>query len=101
MKIILIIFDGLRPDHVTEQRMPNLAAFAASGVWYTSSHTVFPSETRVAVSSLVTGAWPQNHGIVANEFLDRVAGRITKIDTGRRDDLLALAGNNRGALLDR
>ena len=36
--IVLVLFDGLRPDLVTPERMPHLAAFVASGTQYIDSH---------------------------------------------------------------
>src|SRR5258708_3774072 len=101
MKGILVVFDGLRPDHVSPDRMPNLAAFADDGVRFGNSRTIFPSETRVAVASLVTGSWPARHGIVANEFFDYRFSRERPVDTGSREDLLALQQAHGGALLER
>ncbi|MBB4376350.1 hypothetical protein GGD61_000984 [Bradyrhizobium sp. SBR1B] len=48
--------------------------------------TIYPSETRVSLTSLITGATPDRHGIVGNRFLDRVAAAPRLIDTS--DDRL-------------
>lgn len=69
-RFLIIVFDALRPDMVAPQTMPNLAAFAATASAHPNSRAVFPSETRVNTTSLVTGTHPGGHGIVANIFFD-------------------------------
>lgn len=91
MRAILFVFDGLRPDLVSPETTPHLAALAAAGTRFAGARSVFPSETRVAVSSLVTGCRPGAHGLVANQFLapSAVAGRMLR--TKDPEDLAALA----------
>ncbi|MBM3933596.1 MAG: alkaline phosphatase family protein [SAR202 cluster bacterium] len=72
MKSVLIIgFDGLQPSQVTPELMPNLARFAARGVFFENHHPVYPSLTRVNVASIATGRYPGNHGIAGNSFVAR------------------------------
>jgi arylsulfatase A-like enzyme len=71
MKFLLVGFDGLRPEMVTEELMPNLFRFAQRGVNFESHRCCFPSATYVNLPSLVTGTTPAQHGIVANYYLDR------------------------------
>ncbi|MCC7271884.1 MAG: alkaline phosphatase family protein [Alphaproteobacteria bacterium] len=97
-RVILVVFDGLRRDMMTPALMPNLDRFRRRSVDFPLSRTVFPSETRVAVSSLVTGHHPGDHGIVANAFVSRSAGRIY---TSRLADLDRLAAARGGRLLQR
>ncbi len=101
MRVVIFVFDGLRPDHVRPALMPHLARFAADGVRVANSRTIFPSETRVAVSTLVTGTWPDHHGIVGNAFLDRAALGDATVHTGSRAALEALAAASGGAILGR
>ena len=68
MKFLLVGFDGLRPDLVTEELMPNLFHFAQRGVSVENHRCYFPSETYVNLASLVTGTTPAQHGIVGKEF---------------------------------
>jgi arylsulfatase A-like enzyme len=86
-RVVVCVFDGLRPDLVTAERMPNLARFAGTGTWFREARSVFPSMTRVATTSIATGAPPAVHGIVGNAFLFRQATRSHVIDTGRADDI--------------
>lgn len=68
-RILVVLFDALKPEFVTPSIMPNLYAFASSGVCYHDSHSVFPTETRVNQTALVTGCLPRQSGIVANGFM--------------------------------
>ena len=68
-KVLVVVFDGLQPAQVTEGLMPNLAAFAASGVTFANHHAVYPTVTRANASSMVTGRYPGGHGLSANTLL--------------------------------
>jgi hypothetical protein len=69
-KFLLVGFDGLRPEMVSEALMPNLYRHAAGGVTFNNHRCVFPAETYVNLISLVTGSIPSRHGLIANEYLD-------------------------------
>lgn len=97
-RVLLVVFDGLRPDMITPVLMPNLTRFRARSADFPLSRTVFPSETRVAVSSLVTGCHPGRHGLVANAFISRQAGPV---QTAKLDHLDRLAASRGGRLLER
>ncbi|MDB5414595.1 MAG: putative pyrophosphatase or phosphodiesterase, AlkP superfamily [Rubritepida sp.] len=66
----MIVLDGLRPDLVTPASMPALSALIAQGTRFAEARSVFPSETRVATPSLVTGCRPAAHGLVGNTVFD-------------------------------
>ena len=63
---LLIVVDGLRPDYVTADVMPNLTALGKRGVVFTRHHSVYPTVTRVNASSISTGAYPDTHGLMGN-----------------------------------
>lgn len=68
--VILISIDGYRADYLQRGLSPSLAMLAARGVraqWMTPS---FPSLTFPNHYTLVTGLYPDHHGIVANEMED-------------------------------
>jgi phosphonoacetate hydrolase len=67
-QVIIAVFDGLRPDMVTSELTPNIMRLAERGRWFREARSVFPSVTRVATSSIATGATPSIHGIVGNAF---------------------------------
>ena len=74
IRFLIVAFDGLRPDMVDDALMPNLSAFFRSGSHCTDNRAVFPTETRVNQSSLITGCHPGRHGMVANKFMEPAAG---------------------------
>ncbi|MGH8212197.1 MAG: ectonucleotide pyrophosphatase/phosphodiesterase [Rhodanobacteraceae bacterium] len=68
--LILVSIDGYRADYLQRGLSPNLEAVAARGVraqWMTPS---FPTLTFPNHYTLVTGLYPDQHGIVANEMED-------------------------------
>src|SRR5689334_17793368 len=64
--VIVLVIDGLRPDSITPATMPQLDRLKTAGVWYTHSHSVFPTVTRVNATSISTGTLPSHHGIASN-----------------------------------
>ncbi len=80
-RVLFCLFDGLRRDMVRPELMPRLHRFRNSWCEFPNSSAAFPSETRVQVSSLVTGAFPEGHGIMANSFLDPALGLPGPFDT--------------------
>lgn len=49
--------------------MPNLSAFAASGVTFARHHPAYPTVTRLNAASMVTGRYPGAHGLAANTLV--------------------------------
>lgn len=81
-RILIVAFDGLRPDMVDAALTPNLVRMMQTGVSFTNSRACFPTETRVNQASLITGCLPRRHGIVANRFVDLNATSDAVIDSG-------------------
>ncbi len=96
---LLLVLDGLRPDYVTPDVMPNLYALGQRGVVFTNHHSVYPTVTRLNASSISTGAYPERHGILGNAvFFPRVdASRF--LDTGERENLEKIQASEDGVLL--
>jgi hypothetical protein len=88
--ILIIVCDGLRTDQVTWKLTPTITQLAQHGVQFNAHHATFPTETRVNVASLVTGCYPDRHGLVANEFYQCSTKGPQKINTGTYQDLLTL-----------
>lgn len=66
--ILVVVWDGLRPDMITQQRTPYLSGMVRDGVFCRASHAAFPSATRINSASLSTGCYPHKHGLVDNEL---------------------------------
>lgn len=72
--LILISIDGYRADYLARGLSPNLAALAATGVRAKAMKPAFPTLTFPNHYTIVTGLYPDHHGIVDNRFLDPVTG---------------------------
>lgn len=70
--VILVSLDGFRSEYFTRGFTPNLAALATSGVRAEYLKPVFPSVTFPNHYTIVTGLYPESHGIVGNVFYDPV-----------------------------
>jgi predicted AlkP superfamily pyrophosphatase or phosphodiesterase len=68
--LILISFDGWRWDYIDKQPAPNLKALAARGVRAKALIPSFPVLTFPNHYTIVTGLYPEHHGIVANVMRD-------------------------------
>lgn len=64
--VLVVVFDGLRPDYITPERMPNLHGFGQHGVVVERHHSVYPTVTRVNSPSIATGSTPGRHGLLHN-----------------------------------
>ncbi len=67
---ILISLDGFRADFLNRDLTPAMNAFVASGVSPRYMLPSFPSVTFPNHFTLVTGLYPESHGIVSNQFWD-------------------------------
>jgi arylsulfatase A-like enzyme len=64
--VVLVVWDGMRPDFVSEATTPTLFARARDGVTFLHHHPVYPSMTEVNAVALATGVYPQQSGLIAN-----------------------------------
>ncbi|HEY2146606.1 MAG TPA: alkaline phosphatase family protein [Pirellulales bacterium] len=64
--VVIVIWDGLRPDSVNEHDTPILFKLAAGGTTFTNHHCVYVSSTEVNGAALATGGYPHSTGIMAN-----------------------------------
>lgn len=99
-KVIVCVFDGLRPDFVTPEQMPNLSRFAGQSTWFREARSVFPSMTRVATTSIATGAPPRVHGVMGNAFLFPEVTREHVLDTSRADDIALAEAKTGGRFVE-
>ncbi len=64
--VVVVVWDGMRPDFVTEQNTPTLWKLAREGITFRNHHAVYPSATMVNGTAMVTGSYPGKSGIIAN-----------------------------------
>ena len=68
--VILVSLDGFRWDYLQKFQPTNLTRLAAEGVRAKRLTPVFPSLTFPNHYTIVTGLWPEHHGIIGNNFYD-------------------------------
>ena len=68
--ILLISFDAFRWDYPEKADTPNLDFLIKTGVRAKSLIPCFPTKTFPNHYSIVTGLYPANHGIIANNMYD-------------------------------
>jgi hypothetical protein len=96
---LIVVVDGLRPDYVTPEVMPNLYALGQRGVVFANHHSVYPTVTRVNASSIVTGAYPERHGLLGNSVFFPQVDPARFLDTGERANLVKINDAVQGKLL--
>ncbi|HTI69545.1 MAG TPA: alkaline phosphatase family protein [Candidatus Limnocylindria bacterium] len=91
--VVVVVFDGMRPDFIKPQYCPHLYSLATNGVFFSRHHPVYISTTIVNGTALATGMYPGHSGIIANSdyrqelgFMSTVAS--DSLDIIRRGDLL-------------
>nr|MDQ2659692.1 alkaline phosphatase family protein [Verrucomicrobiota bacterium] len=89
--VVLVVWDGMRPDFLTEANAPTLWKLAQDGVTFRHHHSIYPSLTNVNSTALTTGARPARSGLLANyEFRpaldDTKFIRTDKLDVVRQGD---------------
>ena len=72
--VVLVSFDGFRPDYLDRLDTPSFDRLAEAGVTAEGLIPVFPSLTFPSHYSIATGLYPEHHGIVGNRFYDPARG---------------------------
>jgi arylsulfatase A-like enzyme len=64
--VVVVVWDGMRPDSVTEQKTPALWKLAQEGVTFQHHHSVYPTATNVNGAAIATGVYPNRNSLLAN-----------------------------------
>jgi phosphonoacetate hydrolase len=72
-KALVFLVDGFDPGYVQPARMPRLAALMQAGATTLDGQGVLPSLTNVNHVSLLTGTYPERHGLSTNFYFDRAS----------------------------
>jgi arylsulfatase A-like enzyme len=74
--VVVLVWDGMRPDFVTERNTPALWKFAQQGVTFQNHHSVYISATNVNGAAIATGVYPNRNTLLANrEFRPAIDAR--------------------------
>lgn len=98
-RCIILMFDGLRTDYISQELMPHLYAFKQKSAYGANNHSVFPTVTRVNSASYATGAYPEKHGLLGNTVYFPEVEKSKGLNTGDASDLMRIADATSGHLL--
>lgn len=73
-KALVFLVDGFDPAYVQPTRTPRLWALMKAGASTLDGRGVLPSLTNVNHISLLTGTFPERHGLSTNFYFDRATG---------------------------
>lgn len=99
IRTLIVFFDGLRPDYITPEAMPNLYAFSKKGCYGKQHHSVFPTVTRVNSSSYSSGSYPATNGIMGNTVYFPEIDKKKGLNTGEASELNKITAATNGHLL--
>ncbi|KAK7074143.1 hypothetical protein SK128_018584 [Halocaridina rubra] len=68
--LIVVSLDGFRPDYLRRGQTPVLKALADAGVQAQYMISTYPTVTFPNHYTMVTGLYPETHGIIENNFFD-------------------------------
>src|SRR3954465_1410485 len=89
--VVIVVWDGMRPDFVTAEHAPTLWRLAQDGVLFAHHHCVYLSATNVNGAALATGMYPSHSGLIANlEFRPLIDGHkpidVSRVEAISRGD---------------
>src|SRR2546423_1692621 len=64
--VIVIVWDGLRPDTIDASLTPNLARLREDGTDFRDNHSTYPTFTMMNSASFATGGYPGTTGFYGN-----------------------------------
>lgn len=85
--VVLIVWDGMRPDFVTEKGTPTLWRLAHEGVTFNHHHSVYPTATNVNGAVFATGVQPNRSGLIANNEYRPLIDPLKAVDTGEAETI--------------
>lgn len=98
-KVLLVVIDAATPHVVCPAvqtgRLPTMRRLAEAGGMHQSSVSIFPSITPAATSTIITGAYPAEHGIAGASWYDEARDEIAYYG----DDFWVIAREGFGAFI--
>ncbi|MCX7123233.1 MAG: alkaline phosphatase family protein [Gammaproteobacteria bacterium] len=65
-KVIIFVWDGMRPDAISQRLTPNLYALTQAGTYFANNHSTYPSFTMMNASTFATGDFAGKTGFFGN-----------------------------------
>ncbi|MFH6969517.1 ectonucleotide pyrophosphatase/phosphodiesterase [Flavobacterium sp. FlaQc-28] len=91
--VVLVSMDGFRWDYAKQFKLQNLKKIAAEGVHAKSMKPSYPSKTFPNHYSIVTGLYPDHHGIINNVFYDAALNESFSLSSDAKTDSRYYGGN--------
>ncbi|MDY0987096.1 ectonucleotide pyrophosphatase/phosphodiesterase [Flavobacterium sp. CFBP9031] len=91
--VVLISMDGFRWDYGKMYNLPNLKQIEKEGVHAKSMKPSYPSKTFPNHYSIVTGLYPDHHGIINNVFYDASLNQSFSLSSNAKNDSRFYGGN--------
>ena len=91
--VVLVSMDGFRWDFQKQFNLPNLKQIAKEGVHAKSMKPSYPSKTFPNHYSIVTGLYPDHHGIINNVFYDSALNESFSLSSKAKNDSRFYGGN--------
>lgn len=91
--VVLVSMDGFRWDYQKQFNLPNLKQIAKEGVHAKSMKPSYPSKTFPNHYSIVTGLYPDHHGIINNVFYDAALNESFSLSSKAKNDSRFYGGN--------
>ncbi|MGH7533395.1 MAG: ectonucleotide pyrophosphatase/phosphodiesterase [Gemmatimonadales bacterium] len=85
-KVVLVSLDGFRADYLERPEAVHLRELAKEGVRAAWMRPSFPSLTFPNHYTIVTGLYPEHHGIIGNSMMDSTLGRFSLGDSAANAD---------------
>jgi predicted AlkP superfamily pyrophosphatase or phosphodiesterase len=67
--VLIVSFDGLRPDAITAAKMTNVISLMQTGAYTFGAQTILPSSTLPSHASMLVGTCPAKHIVRWNEYV--------------------------------
>jgi predicted AlkP superfamily pyrophosphatase or phosphodiesterase len=67
-RVILFVWDGMRPDSITEADTPNLAKLKHDGTFFSDNHSSYPTFTMMNAAAFATGSFSGKSGFYGNSL---------------------------------
>lgn len=91
--VVLVSMDGFRWDYGKQFNLPNLKQISKQGVHAKSMRPSYPSKTFPNHYAIVTGLYPDHHGIINNVFYDSALNESFSLSTKAKNDSRFYGGN--------
>ena len=80
MKVFLFILDGCSVAEFKKASTPFLDKMSQEGKMNLECKAIFPTATYTGHSTIITGNYPEKHGMIGNQFYDRKSRSIRNFD---------------------